>query len=177
MTSSLVQFLVSALVIVVAGAGLTVFGELIAQRTRIGRLLVGSILIAGATSLPELAIDINAVAQGSVDLAVGDLLGSSLFNLGILAVLDLTRYSHGRMLSRASARHAVAGSVSIALAAVAAVFIFLGPMTETVTFGRIGLGSIVLVVSYSLGIRLIYDVERQERPRGSDESDDVSAPP
>ena len=176
MTGSLVQFLVSAVVIVMAGAGLTVFGEIIAQRTRIGRLLVGSILIAGATSLPELAIDINAVAQGSVDLAVGDLIGSSLFNLGILAVLDLTRYSQGRMLSRSSARHAVAGSVSIALTAVAAVFIFLGPMTEAVTLGRIGLGSVALAISYSLGIRLVYDVEKQERPSGSEESD-VSTPP
>jgi cation:H+ antiporter len=170
MTGSLIQFLVSAIVIVVAGAGLTVFGEVISQRTRIGGLLVGSILIAGATSLPELAIDISAVRQGSVDLAVGDLLGSSLFNLGILAVLDLTRYSKGRMFSHASARHAVAGSVSIALTAIAGLFIFLGPRAEGATLGRMGLGSGALIVSYFLGLRIMYRSEKQERSGDSDQS-------
>ncbi len=52
---------------------------------------------------------------------------AALFNLLILAVLDLTRYSHGRMFSETSARHALAGSMSIALTAIAALFIFLAP--------------------------------------------------
>lgn len=156
MTASLIQFLVSAVVIVLAGAALTQFGEIISNRTKLGGLLVGSILIAGATSLPELAIDISAVRIGSADLAAGDLLGSSIFNLLILAVLDLTRYSHGRMLSRESAGHALSGTVSIALTAAAGIFIFLGPVLEGVTIAGIGPGSLVLVAIYGLGIRLIY---------------------
>ena len=103
MTGYIIQFLVSAAVIVVAGGALTQFGDIISNRTKLGGLLVGSILIAGATSLPELAIDISAVRMGSIDLAVGDLVGSSIFNLLILAVMDLTTYSQGRMLSKTSA--------------------------------------------------------------------------
>lgn len=60
MTASILQFLLSAAVIVVAGAGLTQFGDIISHRTKFGALLVGSILIAGATSLPELAIDVSS---------------------------------------------------------------------------------------------------------------------
>lgn len=156
MTGAIIQFIVAAAVIVLAGTALTRFADKISECTRFGGLLVGSILLAGATSLPELAIDITAVNMGAVDLAVGDLVGSSLFNLLILAVLDLTRYSGGRLLSRTSAAHALSGVTSIALTALAAVFIVLGPQTGGVTVWRLGLGSIAIFAAYLLGFRLIY---------------------
>lgn len=161
MTASLIQFLVSAVVIISAGAALTQFGDIISRRTKLSGLLVGSILIAGATSLPELAIDINAVRMDSADLAVGDLLGSSLFNLLILAVLDLTRYSHGQMLSKTSASHALAGCASIMLTALAGIFLFLGPQLEGVTIFRVGPGALVIVAAYVVCIRMVYFGQRE----------------
>ena len=88
MSGAIVQFLLSAAVIVVAGAALTRYADAIAHLTGIGRLLAGSLFLAVATSLPELTVDISAVRIGTTDIAVGDLLGSSLFNFLILAVLD-----------------------------------------------------------------------------------------
>jgi cation:H+ antiporter len=155
-TASVIQFLISGAVIIVAGFVLTQFGDIISQRTKLSGLLVGSILIAGATSLPELATDITAVRIGAADLAVGDLFGSSIFNLLILSFLDLTRYSRGRMLSENSSRHALAGTTSIALTAIVAVFILLGPKLGDVTFARLGPGSIALAAAYVVGVRLIY---------------------
>lgn len=169
MIPSIVQFLVSAVVIVAAGAALTQFGDIISDRTKLGGLLVGSILIAGATSLPELAIDIHALRLESPDMAVGDLMGSSLFNLLILAVLDLTRYSHGKMLSKASARHAVSASVSIMLTAVVAIFIFLGPQLEGVEIARVGPGTLVLVAVYAFGVRLMFVDKQRSPPEKHDE--------
>ena len=163
MTASILQFLLSAAVIVVAGGALTQFGDVISHRTKLGGLLVGSILIAGATSLPELAIDVHAVRLGSADLAVGDLLGSSLFNLLILAVLDLTRYSHGQMLSKISARHALAATASILLTALAAIFILLGPMLKDVTFFRVGPGSLALAAAYIVCMRILFFAQRESR--------------
>jgi len=83
------EFLALAAVIAPAGTFLAKSADQIAEITRLGRLLVGSVLLAAATSLPELTVDISAVRQGMPDLAVGDLFGSSLMNLLILAVLDL----------------------------------------------------------------------------------------
>ncbi len=74
MTSSIIQFLIAAAVIVAAGGALTQFGEIIANRSKLGALAVGGLLIAGATSLPEFAININNVRAGAANLAVGDLL-------------------------------------------------------------------------------------------------------
>lgn len=156
MLPNLVQFALAALVIVIAGTALTQFGDIISQRTKFGALLVGGILIAGATSLPELAIDLNAVRIGSPDLAAGDLFGSSLFNLLILAVLDLTHYSHGEMLSKSSARHALVASVSIILTALPALFIFLAPRLGDFEILRLGPGSFALLIAYVMGVRLIY---------------------
>lgn len=179
MTAAIVQFLASAVVIVFAGAALTQFGDVISHRTKIGGLLVGSILIAGATSLPELAINVNSVRIDSADLALGDLLGSSLINLLILAGLDLTRYSRKQMLSKAAAGHALSASTSIALTAIVAIFIFLGPKLGEATFLRLGPGSFVLIAGYVIGIRIIYfgQQENKKTKKESDTKDESSILP
>lgn len=156
MTASIVQFLISAAVIVIAGGALTQFGEIISHRSRLGSMVVGGLLIAGATSLPELAINIHVVRGETPNLAAGDLIGSSLINLLILAAFDLTRYSQGKMLSKASAGNTLAACTSVALAAVVGVFIFLGPQLGNWTFVRMGPGSFVILAAYAIGFRLIY---------------------
>ncbi|RPI81238.1 MAG: hypothetical protein EHM42_10975, partial [Planctomycetaceae bacterium] len=94
------EFLVLAAVVALAGTYLARAADQIAEITRFGRLLIGSVLLAAATSLPEMTVDLSAVRQWMPDLAVGDLLGSSLMNLSILAILDLAHRSAGKMLSR-----------------------------------------------------------------------------
>jgi cation:H+ antiporter len=76
MGASVLQFVIAAAVIVAAGTALTRFADAIADLTKLGRLLVGSIFLAGATSLPELLVDVNAVRLNLPDVAVGDLMGS-----------------------------------------------------------------------------------------------------
>jgi cation:H+ antiporter len=49
---------------------------------------MGTTFVAITTSLPELASTLGAVRLGAIDLAVGNLLGSNLFNLAILALND-----------------------------------------------------------------------------------------
>lgn len=177
MASSLIQFVISAIVIVAAGTALTQFGDIISNRTKLGGMLVGSILIAGATSLPELAIDISAVRLGAHDMAAGDLVGSSIFNLLILAVMDLTRYSRGRMLSRASARHAITGGTAVVLTGIVAVFIFLGPVLGDLTIFRLGPGSIVLVAAYAMGTRLAFRGRQEPAQKRSADDDHAAVRP
>jgi cation:H+ antiporter len=170
MTADVALFLATAVVIVIAGAVLTQCGDVIAKRTQLGGLLVGTILIAGATSLPELGVNITSVRRGDADLAAGDLLGSSLMNLLILAVLDLTRHSRGRMLSQASARQALGATSSIALTAIVAIFIVLSSRMAALEVWRVGPGTIVLLAGYLMCLRLIHhgrqgsDTESAEDP-------------
>ncbi len=160
MTTAVLQFLASAAVIIVAGTFLTRYADAIADITGFGRLLVGSILLAGATSLPELTVDISAVRTGMADLAVGDLMGSSLFNLLILAIIDLSHRQRGRLFSRAASAHALSATVSISLAAVAGVSILVGGRLGIVPFLHMGIGSIAILVGYILSVRMIFFDQR-----------------
>ena len=155
-TAAIVQFLITAAVIIGAGTVLTRCADAIADLTKMGRLLVGSILLAGATSLPELTVDINAVRLGMPDLAVGDLVGSSLFNLLILAIIDMTHRSRGYMLSRLAAAHALSGTASIALAGAAATFILVSHRFPELAVGPVGFGSLVVATIYLFTVRLVF---------------------
>jgi cation:H+ antiporter len=156
MTTAVLQFLAAAAVIVVAGTFLTRYADAIAEITGFGRLLIGSILLAGATSLPELTVDISAVRGGMADLAVGDLMGSSLFNLLILAIMDLSHRQRGRLFSRAASAHALSATVSMALAALAGISILVGHRLGGVAILHMSYGSLVIVVAYLLSVRMIF---------------------
>lgn len=150
---ALLAFAASASVIVFAGFFLTKFADEIAELTGFGKLLVGSVLLAGATSLPEVSVDINAIMLGQPNLAVGDLLGSCLCNLLILAVLDLSHFSRGRMLSQQASAHALSGMMTISLVALAV----LGMLTKAgVVIAGMGAATIALMVTYICGIRLVF---------------------
>jgi cation:H+ antiporter len=153
---TLTQFLLCAVVIVIAGTYLTQFADAIAEITGLGRLVVGSVLLAGATSLPELTVDVSAVRMGLADLAVGDLLGSCLMNLLILALLDLSHHSRGKMFSRQGASHALSGSVSAGLMGLVALGLLTGKAFES--FSVIGISPAILLifVAYFFGVRLVY---------------------
>lgn len=165
MLVAITQFGISAVVIIIAGTYLSKFADEIAERTGFGRLLIGSVLLAGATSLPELSVDIAAVRTGMADLAVGDLMGSCLFNLLILAILDLSWHSRGKMLSRQAARHALSGNVSSALLAIAALCLLSKSVLGNSQVLGISLGFWLIVIGYILGVRLVYldqDASRRE---------------
>lgn len=111
-------FLLSAAAVVLAGSRLAHDGDVIADRTGLGRAWVGAILVAAATSLPELTTDLFATWGGHPNLAAGDLFGSGMANMLILALADLlTRGS--RVLPRVAVNQALVGAVGIGLTAVA----------------------------------------------------------
>lgn len=80
----------SAAVIVVAGVALTYSAKAIAQDTGIAQSIIGSVLVALATSLPEVASSIGALRLGAYDLLAGDIFGSNLFNIVTVFFADLT---------------------------------------------------------------------------------------
>lgn len=89
MLAWIVSFLIAAAVIAWAGWRLIQAVDLIAERTGLGRVFLGMILVATITSLPELATGISAVVVAQApDIAVGDVIGSCVFNLLLFAVAD-----------------------------------------------------------------------------------------
>jgi cation:H+ antiporter len=84
-----VQFAGVALVIVFAGVQLARYGDVLGEKSGLGRSWIGLVLLAATTSLPELFTGFGATALAELpDIAVGDVLGSCMFNLLILSVMD-----------------------------------------------------------------------------------------
>ncbi|MEW4488773.1 sodium:calcium antiporter [Thalassoglobus sp. JC818] len=143
----------SALV-VIAAVFLANSADQIASATSLGHSMAGLVLLAGATSLPELLVGYTGVSIGAIDLTVGELLGSCLLNLLILAIMDLVTRTRGRMLSRLAAAHALSAAVCILLAAV----VMLGLLiTSDFRFLRLGFGTWVIFFVYLACMRLIYN--------------------
>ena len=72
-----VLFLLASVVVIGGAVLLATSGDVIADKSRWGRLWVGTILIAGATSLPELVTTITAVMIDAPKLAGGNIFGAS----------------------------------------------------------------------------------------------------
>jgi cation:H+ antiporter len=145
-------FLVSAAVIVAGGTFLARAGDVIAARTKLGGLWVGSVFLAFATSLPEITTDIAAVRIGAPDLAAGDLFGSSMANMVILALIGLMPAGRG-VFRKVTLDHALYASLAVIMTCIAAITILMRP---TVSLLGIGPGSILLLATYAVGSRVVF---------------------
>lgn len=156
-----VEFIICAALIIVAGSLLSKYGDVIAERTGLGRAWIGAILIAGVTSLPELASGISAVAWlDAPNLAAGAVLGSCLFNVVLIALMDLT-YQPGRVLARAREVHILSGGLGVLLLGLVAMGVLIGPEMNHLGILGVSFLSIAIAVVYILGARMIAGLEKE----------------
>lgn len=91
------RYLFFALLVVVAAIFLPYYGEVVAEGAGISEGIFGAVFLAFSTSLPEIVVSIMSVRRGSVDMAVGNVLGSNVFNIFVLAINDFV-YTKGPLL-------------------------------------------------------------------------------
>lgn len=155
------QFILCAALIIGSAAGLSKYGDVIAEKTGLGRAWVGAILIAGATSLPELASGISAVAWlNAPNLAAGAILGSNLFNLALIAVMDLA-YQPGSILANAQDGHILSAGLAILLMSLITLAILLGNTISGIGIQGFSIFSLLILLTYGFGARMIARFERK----------------
>ena len=160
------QFLATAIVIVLAGVRLARLGDVLGEKTGLGRSWVGVVLLAATTSLPELFTGFGATALADLpDIAVGDVLGSCMFNLLILSLMDAVQPEP--LSTRAHQGHALSIGFGLLLVGVAGIGMMGG--TSLPTFGWIGPYTLVLIAVYFVSMRLVFTHERQRRARETQE--------
>ena len=138
-------YVLAAAAVVIAGSWLPFAAKDISGLMGWGRSFVGTLLVAGVTSAPEVAVTIAALRIGALDMAIADLLGSNLFDIIILAVDDLF-YSKGSLLAHVDASHALTAFTAVMMSALAAVGLIFRPQ------GRAVLG----LTWVSLGLLILY---------------------
>jgi len=157
------KFVLCLAIILFAGTKLARYGDVIAEKTGLGRIWIGLLLIAAITTMPEMATGVSSVVLvDSPDLALGTLLGSCLFNLSILALLDILHRSTPA-LTEASPRHIASAGWGILLVALVAGGILAGARFSGLTLGWVGIPSIIILVVYLAGMRRMFLSERNHQ--------------
>ena len=153
-------FLLLGVIIFALGSALARAADIIAETTGLGRAWTGVVLLAASTSLPELTTDVNAVWMHVPDIGVGDLLGSTMANMLILAILDLV-YAKRRILQSVAVNQAVIGLLAVILTLVAGVAIASGGLGR---IGPVGIETPLIVVLYLIGMRFFFRLTREGQP-------------
>jgi cation:H+ antiporter len=149
----IVRFMIAAAVVVAAGLWLPFAAIELAAAMGWSRSFVGTLFVAFATSVPELAVTVSALRLGALDLAIGNLLGSNLFNVAIIAIDDLF-YTKGPLLAHVSPVHAMTAGSAVIMTGLAVVGLFYRP-TERL-FRAVGWISLGLFSVYLLNTYVIY---------------------
>ena len=156
------SLLACLVVIGVAGGRLARYGDIIAEKSGLSRGWVGLIMLAAVTSLPELATGLSAVTVANVpDIAVGNIFGACVFNLGFIVVLDFL-YRKESIYTRARQGNVLAAGYGIALIGFAGFNLLLYRDTAIPSLGHVGFYTPVILLLYLLAMRSLYRYEQSQ---------------
>jgi len=155
-----VQFLICAAIILLSGSRLVKDAEVIASRTRLGGTLVGIFLLSVVTSLPELLNGAGSILIAQApDLAVGDIVGSLLFNLIIFSVACFF-LSRADWQALGTPSLLLSGVLSICLTGIFVLAQFLSQAQDLPRLGWVSYFSLIILLGYFLAAMLLYRYEK-----------------
>jgi cation:H+ antiporter len=146
-------YLMASVAVVAAGIWLPFIARDLAVVMAWEQSFVGTLIVAAVTSAPEVVVTVAALRMGAVDLAIGNLFGSNLFNIAILAVDDLF-YLHGPLLAHVSITHATSAFSAMMMSGLAVVGLVLRPVSRV--FRTVSWISLLLLVIYLLNMWFLY---------------------
>lgn len=145
LAQALTRYGAAAAVVVAAGSWLPFIGADIATAMAWKTTFVGTLVITAATSMPELVVSISALRLGAVDMAIGNILGSNLFDILILAIDDLA-YRKGPLLAGVSTAHAITAFAGVIMSGIFIIALLYKPHTRV--GGMVGWASLALLLVY-----------------------------
>ena len=159
-------------VVVLAGTKLSKYADEIGDRLNLSKAWIGLLFLAVITSVPELVTCLGAVTmvggRGGADMALGNLFGSNLFNLMIIAVLDVVQ-GRGPLLLHAGTGQILTAAGSMVLMGVATLGVTLNMLADEFTQQFGFLFAAALLVIYVILIRVTFRYERAAVAAASDE--------
>jgi cation:H+ antiporter len=156
-----IKLVLCIIVIFVSGRRVARYGDIIAEKTGLGGIWIGLVLVAALTSLPELFNGVSAVTLvGAPGLTIGNLLGANMFNLFNLALIDMF-HSNGSVLSVVGKTHRLTGIFSLVMVVFVAGFILISSRLHTMELGWIGWYTPLILLLYIIFERTIYHYEQR----------------
>ena len=167
-----IQLIIAASIILFTSKYLVKHADNIAIQTGLGRTFIGIVLLATATSLPELATGINSVySLKSPDLAAGDVFGSNIFNLLIIVVLDT--YSGNRPFLSDIKSISWTLPVLTIIAILIAIIAMWSSNQININSGSVGLLSYAIFIFFILSMFITYNQSKNENQE-SDNNEEIT---
>ncbi len=153
------RFAGAAAVIVVSGLWLAKIGEALATvrfhvgggTFTLGESFVGTLFLAMATSMPEVVVTVAAFRIGAVNMALGNLFGSNVFNVAIIPVCDVA--AGGRLFGYGSTSNLIPLCLAVVMTGVAILGLTHRPRKRR---RRLGWDSAVMLAVYVLGMIVLF---------------------
>lgn len=145
------KYALNAFFVMLAAMALPYFGEHLAAASNLGQSFFGTLFLAASTSLPEIVVSVAAIRMGTVDLAIGNIFGSNIFNIGILALDDIM-YFKGPLLMATSPNHIIPILGTIIITAIG----ITGIVFKTERKWKLAIDTVLILLVFVLMMVLLY---------------------
>ena len=145
------KYILNAIMLMGAAMLLPYFGKNIAEISGLGQSFFGTLFIAASTSLPEVVVSIAAIRLGTIDLAIGNVFGSNIFNIAILSLDDLL-YTKGPLFIFTSPNHIIPVLGTIIITAIG----IIGIIFKAEKKWKLAIDTALIVLVYVLMMVLLY---------------------
>lgn len=144
-------FLIFAFLTVFLSIKLSYYADLLSKTSGVSKALVGGIVLAGVTSLPEFVTCFSAMVVDNPALAIGDIIGSNLFNLFMICFFDIV-FIKKMIFSNTSRSHNIV--ILILILNYLALYFFVSKIFDF-SLLSIGFPSILIIATYILYLKKI----------------------
>ena len=143
---------IAGTIIVISGYVLSRSADVIAESTGLGQSFVGAVFLAISTSLPEVSTVFSAMRAGLYTLAISDIFGTNLFDIGLLFFVDITGGSDA-VINQVGAFSGFATLLGIV---VTTIFLIGIAERNDKTVFRMGYDSAAVLAAYLSGLFVLY---------------------
>lgn len=147
----ILKYTINAFILMGVAILLPYFGKNLAEASGLGQSFFGTLFLAASTSLPEVVVSIAAIRLGTIDLAIGNVFGSNIFNIAILALDDIL-YTKGPIFLFTSPNHIIPVLGTIIITAIG----IIGIVFKAKKKWKLAIDTSLILVVYALMMGLLY---------------------
>jgi len=148
-------------VLLIKSADIFVEGSVsIARILKVPSIVIGLTVVAFGTSMPEAVVSISAAVGGSTDIAIGNIVGSNIFNL--LGVLGLSALIKPLAVHFKEIRNDAIISIGAAVALLVVVLVFVNYIPQWISAGFLAVFLVYLLITVRQAMRDREKIEEEE---------------
>jgi cation:H+ antiporter len=151
-TTTMIVFVISAILIVFAGYFIMRSAVVIAENTFLSTTIVGALFTALATSLPELVVSVSAVRQKALTLAVANIIGGNTFDVLFISFSDIA-YRNGSIFHTFESSHFFIFLMTMVMTSILALGLL---HRQRHGIGGIGWESWLIIIIFLAGYRMLF---------------------